>query len=67
MDQEMIRKAALKVGLASTNATLVPMHKLEAFAQEIQAEVCEMLALKLLNQPLNDTAHSIAIWIREQK
>lgn len=67
MNLEVIRKAAIKSGIAQGNATAVPMHKLETYAQEIRSSTCDELADELETMPLNDTAASIAAWIRGKK
>ena len=83
---ERIRQAALKAGIASGQATALPMHKLESFYDVIQDQferdisgtlaiahmdgwanghrfACRNIVQKLRQQPLNDTANSIAVWI----
>lgn len=67
MNLEIIRKSAIKAGIVQGNATSVPMHKLESFAHQIKTSAYDELASKLETMPLNDTAASIATWIREQK
>ena len=64
---ESIRKAALKSGLAGGMKTEFPMYKLETFANSVIDDAYEFLISELNKQPLNDTATSIAQWIKSQK
>lgn len=63
---ESIRKAAIKSGIAQGNATVVPTHQLETFTQCVIDDFVTGIVASLNQQPLNDTAQSIAVWIKEQ-
>ena len=64
---EMIRQMAIKAGIANGTSTAVPMYKLESFADNLLASYQDYIASELEKQPLNDTACSIAAWIRGLK
>ena len=61
----MAREANIKQAIETPHLLMV--HELERFAQLVAASKCKELSEKLKKMPLNDTANSIAIWIREQE
>ena len=52
---------------AKSDQFIMSHEDLERFAQLVAAAERNRLATELGKMPLNDTAHSIAIWIRSQQ
>jgi type IV pilus biogenesis protein CpaD/CtpE len=74
MQRQQILEMAREVGLVSIFGKYDDWieagpsgEELEAFAQLVAKAKAEELATELLKGPVNDTAASIAIWIRSQE
>ena len=61
---EMAEEAGIRRDIASLDGNF---ELLEAFAELVAKAKAEELATELEKGPLNDTATSIAIWIRSQE